>query len=878
MSGPPVTGPTTSTSTTTSTSGAAERGSAAGAGAGAVVRFPCARSVVVVVRGSGHEEGGGNSLLRGGRPGHGGRQESAARRRPQQQQRQQEQEGGAEGESEGGGDGGDSEREREEGDGGAEGGEDDRGAGAVVAGMSVTTCIAQAALEYCRIAWDLFPPPSHKVAVVTVYQKGATWTLDWKTQNQSISKLTELWANIPPADPPPGSIYEAITISVSALAEDAASTKAEACESSQCEECHSSYYSGRGGSMSDCMAVDHNSSTDNSWSHRKGPCTEMKFRQSRIVVLLPEQINMEEQWEKIVTHAEKEMSRLHSHSSTHGTSHKINLDIIRVSKRGSSPPCKLPSTSHVTCVMFSVTKADLHHFIEQRAIENYGLEVATITQVPTSERKPETKTLPPVKLLYHSFPHLDLAQGSLELQFVPLGRKILPNSLGSSCIHRITPCHVWSQEAVSIVSHVLSGKALLLKNRSETREAVPATHALIGNSGVICLHCLSAIPQDTFSAVSLPSYTLQPNLYRVREFLELIDSNMLCHASSGDKKVDPLSKIKTSGGANAYTSTPLNVERSTRYWPWLLADTILFGADQHEELKKLLDPLKCAILRATLQESEAESTRELITRLFQHAKNNESKLFPHLRTAQTARRDAFYKLWAEVYLFITKCDNSDTTTYHQGMLRHMESLWPEPIRGKQAHPGESNHIAESPEELPAHSSATGSNAQEDTAAVLEAASAYRREEELAREKERQTAVSLANSDIPAPPHPTPPNAAQPNQAPPHPRYHQAAPAPPVQQQQLIRQPQPQVQQKPQEQPPPDLVSPPQQQQQPQQQQRPMSQAESIALMQREAMMPATIQYTAPTTQQLNPPNPKRRRNDPLATTRTQAQRKRQQRD
>jgi len=82
------------------------------------------------------------------------------------------------------------------------------------------------------------------------------------------------------------------------------------------------------------------------------------------------------------------------------------------------------------------------------------------------------------------------------------------------------------------------------------------------------------------------------------------------------------------------------IEKSTRFFPFMDTDTILFSSRQTDSLKSILHPIKRAFMvQETLDETDMNQTMKAIRNLFEMGKANEPKLFTTKITVSKRRKN-----------------------------------------------------------------------------------------------------------------------------------------------------------------------------------------------------------------------------------------------
>ncbi|KAL6042207.1 Rab GTPase domain-containing protein, variant 3 [Balamuthia mandrillaris] len=299
----------------------------------------------------------------------------------------------------------------------------------------------------------------------------------------------------------------------------------------------------------------------------------------------------------------------------------------------------------------------------------------------------------------------------LVLQWKTTPLSLNADTLACSNMVRVSPLDLRSSPSVCLMKHVCSGRTVTLITPDQTTlqegrqvkpikasSPIPATHVITQYQGDVVLRRLHApLP---FSELPLQSYaTPVPNL-RLKEMTAIIEATTIPLLTLSESMRSGTAKLKTvktrhEGQIEARPNTkrqghmividnkeigvhnipvPAHLERYTRHFPYKNEDTVLFSPDQGVDLKKLLKPLKKTFLRAEpLDEESLDKVIDIVSRIYQFAHQNDSRLFPHLSNAPTTRREFYRKLWYELLMFGTKLT---VNTTHEKIVTAMRDLWP----------------------------------------------------------------------------------------------------------------------------------------------------------------------------------------------------------
>jgi len=271
-------------------------------------------------------------------------------------------------------------------------------------------------------------------------------------------------------------------------------------------------------------------------------------------------------------------------------------------------------------------------------------------------------------------------------------KKLNPDTLSCRCMHRVTPRLVTSSPSICLMKHICVGRAVFLVTPLVSNETI--THIMLLQGGEVFLHCL----HSSISAEGIPLdvYSKNVDMYRKKDFMDLIDANILQPCPKDMRHPPPLSTItlgfvesslKSRKNAMGMSSSsvgnttenaqtflaPNHLERYTRYFPWTESDSFLYS-EQSDDLRRLIDPFKRNMLKETLDDERVDTMTDLLHRVILYAQTNDARLFPQLLKSVQIRKDTYKKLWGDLYTFAQVCA---TTPQHCKLVVVLEKLWPD---------------------------------------------------------------------------------------------------------------------------------------------------------------------------------------------------------
>jgi hypothetical protein len=221
----------------------------------------------------------------------------------------------------------------------------------------------------------------------------------------------------------------------------------------------------------------------------------------------------------------------------------------------------------------------------------------------------------------------------IQLRWKSIDRKTNPNTFTSKCVHRVTPVFLQSQSSECLIKHILQGlfhlffflswfslsifsiDLFLAAGRAVTAvlavEAVnarpdilpstapfPVSHLFIAHGEDIYLHCVHI--SSPISDVPLAAYS-QPHNLRVKDFCEIIDEM--------DMRI-PKEAIPESSQWMTLPGSVITTKQGhirTSYFPYSENQTLLFGRDQCDDLRRLVRPIQETIFASQVSDEALET-------------------------------------------------------------------------------------------------------------------------------------------------------------------------------------------------------------------------------------------------------------------------------
>lgn len=245
-------------------------------------------------------------------------------------------------------------------------------------------------------------------------------------------------------------------------------------------------------------------------------------------------------------------------------------------------------------------------------------------------------------------------------------KRINIDMLPCNSVQRISPYDTDSFVSRSLMTHLLENRPLIL-GKPDVEKDLIISHALLLHGNFVYIHSLY---EDFFSNAIEPDIYGPETLirkYRLQAFLELVEANTLPF-DSNEEFVDirecenvnhslvkntenENEKIVEKGPTLTYRCSE-RLERTSKYFPYMEDDTILFSSRQYDTLRALTHPIKTFITQKTITSDESEAVISCLQRLEKATRENEVKLFLNTKNSVQKRRDLYAMLWNEIaYVF-----------------------------------------------------------------------------------------------------------------------------------------------------------------------------------------------------------------------------------
>ncbi|KPJ08207.1 Cell cycle regulator Mat89Bb-like [Papilio machaon] len=256
----------------------------------------------------------------------------------------------------------------------------------------------------------------------------------------------------------------------------------------------------------------------------------------------------------------------------------------------------------------------LANLLGRLVLPHYKLATTTVTGIPMKEEQNASSSANyDVEIIHSSEAHAGLraAQTAAEaLESVVLRWWTPRGAEGgaggcSGPLWRVTPADVASRPSACLVNFLLNGRSVTLEvpRKGGGRSA---SHVLAAQGGELWIGALGGrMPYDDPPALSEGAGGRVTD-YRIKEFGSVMQQNKLL----------PLRGAGANGRARA------RLQRHTTYWPLTISSTIIFN------LGPVVEPLSRLVVQETLSEAEVEACRGVLLSLLGMESRHESPAAP----------------------------------------------------------------------------------------------------------------------------------------------------------------------------------------------------------------------------------------------------------
>ncbi|KAK9497051.1 hypothetical protein O3M35_004435 [Rhynocoris fuscipes] len=486
---------------------------------------------------------------------------------------------------------------------------------------SLWTCCVEAATEYCRIVWDIFP--TGKLIRLIASDISATNLNSW---NQSQQNIPHLWSGLaqvglPAAKVPDTakcSIFPGIRAAVEAM-----------CECSEIQhEKRTSLNENTIQVVNRCRLICITSFQSNDYSKIiEDRLQQDIIRGNKIAVASDLLISIDA----------CEMVILNVHA---GNVSLENIPKHRVSSILESETYSMKASGGLANKLTSLI------------LGHYNLASTTVTGIPMKEEQNASSSANyDVEIFHPAEAHHALFRGSgvnvnnimsrkegfdystITLRWCTPRSCTLNEVHAVTCVNRITPVDINSRPSLCLINFLLSGRAVMLEVIRQNGKAL--SHLLAARAGQIYMHSItigrSALEDPPSISEGAGGRVVD---YRITDFGQFMQQN----------KLFPLKLGKVQSTTSKRTRARL--ERHTKFWPMTISSTTIFNYKQY------LEPILHLMLQPELREADVIQCKQCIYSLVGNEAKHEPLNVAGQRNKGPKREEQWKQMWNELEAFL----------------------------------------------------------------------------------------------------------------------------------------------------------------------------------------------------------------------------------
>ncbi|XP_075231571.1 integrator complex subunit 13 asun [Lycorma delicatula] len=492
---------------------------------------------------------------------------------------------------------------------------------------SLWTCSVEAAVEYCRIVWDIFPQGKLIRFVVSdaLAQPLNTWSQQQQNLNFLLNALSLIGVPPSPTRPADYSVVHGLQAAVQAL-----------CEASELQhEKRNSLNENASKVLNRCRVICITSARDNA---------SIKSVED---IFLSELIQVN----KIAAASDHLIPVHHCHLVIINV-HPNNMENVAVTPQPLRELSSKLVSSEVHCAKAGGQIASkLTHLI----LAHYDLASTTVTGIPMKEEQNASSSANyDVEIFHPSQAHTAILQGnSADVGVIKDGgdyetvtlKWCTPRGCSAAemhnctSMHRVTPVDVNSRPSSCLINFLLNGRSVMLE-MARRGGGKMISHLLVAHGGEIFIHSLStarSILEDPPSISEGGGGRVTD--YRITDFGTLMQMNKLVPLKLSPSERHPpypIEKLKA------------RLDRFTKYWPLTISLTSIFNYKMYTE------PLLSFMLKEHLTDEEVVQCKQCIYTLISHESKHEPLQTPTIgHRGKGPKREEQYKImWVELETYI----------------------------------------------------------------------------------------------------------------------------------------------------------------------------------------------------------------------------------
>ncbi|XP_013169023.1 PREDICTED: protein asunder [Papilio xuthus] len=494
---------------------------------------------------------------------------------------------------------------------------------------SLWTCSVEAAVEYCRIVWDLFP--EGKLIRFVVSDSAAHLLNTWTEAQQNLTHILNGLCLVGPVRRGAGGDVVGLCAAIEALGEPSPNQSSRPTTER--------LFQNRGRIICITSARD-----DDSIRSLAEIALNALVQQNKKLSMVPPTTSADAtaNTQSLVVH--------YCHLVI------VNVTPEKIETRVNNQPLTEMGGGLMGVEVIVSRASALANLLGRLVLPHYKLATTTVTGIPMKEEQNASSSANyDVEIIHSLEAHAGLraAQTAAEALESVVLRWWTPRGAeggASGCsgpLWRVTPADVASRPSACLVNFLLNGRSVTLEvpRKGGGRSA---SHVLAAQGGELWIGALGGrTPYDDPPALSEGAGGRITD-YRIKEFGSVMQQNKLL----------PLRGAGANGRARA------RLQRHTTYWPLTISSTIIFN------LGPVVEPLSRLVVQETLSEAEVEACRGVLLSLLGMESRHESPAAPlpsNVRVKWCGRReDQWRQVWGELEALVRAHAASPA---HRALLR-----------------------------------------------------------------------------------------------------------------------------------------------------------------------------------------------------------------
>ncbi|EAT35794.1 AAEL012059-PA [Aedes aegypti] len=499
---------------------------------------------------------------------------------------------------------------------------------------SLWTCAVEASVEYCRIAWDLFP--AGKLIRFVVSDTAAHIVNTWNVSTQSLTHVMNAMSmvGVPPRQTQANdySVIHGLRAAIEALAEPTDFQKEQLAGKE-----HTVYNLGR-------VICITSARDDASMKSLEDIFRTVLVQQNTISANHKEYLNIDRCHLVIINLYPANMESMVNNRGL------IDISPILKSEIHSNKANRISNK--------------LTHLI----LPHFDLASTTVTGIPMKEEQNASSSANYDVEIFHGskahsvflgtelvLPH-SIKDGS-DYETVTL-KWCTPRSCGSSemqpCLAqcRVTPVDVTSRPSSCLINFLLNGRSVLLEMPKKSGGKI-TSHLLSAHGGEIFIHSLNTARSCLEEPPSISEGGGgRVTDYRINDFGQLMQMH----------RIVPLKPIPERTMDENLLKMRTKLAKNSRYWPLTLGTTVLYN------VRQFVEPILVLTHKPELAEEDVLQCQKTIFQLATLEGRQESLALPNMghRLKGNKREEQYRLLWAELELNVS---SSGTSPGHKAVLK-----------------------------------------------------------------------------------------------------------------------------------------------------------------------------------------------------------------